>query len=138
MTQRYTGFDGTELAWHEIGSGRPLLFLPGFGGQGSQLLRWGPATDIAAKGYRLLLPDFRGYGDSTTPGAATAYPPDVLTEDALALVAFLGFGDGDYDLAGYSLGARVVLRMLARGATPRRAIAAGQGLAKVTGPQQAG
>ena len=38
-------------------------------------------------------------------------------------------------LGGYSLGARVVLRMLVRGVRPGRAIVAGQGLAKVSGPQ---
>jgi len=43
-----------------------------------------------------------------------AYPPDVLADDGLALVEHLGLGDGDYDLGGYSLGARIVVRMLAR------------------------
>lgn len=41
-------------------------------------------------------------------------------------------------LGGYSLGARVVLRMLVRGVRPGRAIVAGQGLAKVSGPQGGG
>jgi pimeloyl-ACP methyl ester carboxylesterase len=53
-------------------------------------------------------------------------------------VEHLGLGDGDYDLGGYSLGARIVVRMLARGAKPGRAIVAGQGLAKVSGPQGGG
>ena len=28
---RFAGRDGAELAWHEIGSGRPLILLPGAG-----------------------------------------------------------------------------------------------------------
>ncbi|WP_460718388.1 alpha/beta fold hydrolase [Nocardia heshunensis] len=124
------------LAWHEIGAGRPLILLPGFGGLGSSMLEYGPAAALAAGGYRVLLPDLRGYGDSSTPDAA--FSPDVLTDDGFALVEALGFGDGDYDLGGYSLGARIVVRMLARGAKPRRAIVAGQGLAKVSATQQGG
>jgi pimeloyl-ACP methyl ester carboxylesterase len=44
----------------------------------------------------------------------------------------------DTDLGGYSLGARIVVRMLARGARPGRAIVAGQGLANVSGPPGGG
>jgi pimeloyl-ACP methyl ester carboxylesterase len=62
----------------------------------------------------------------------------VLADDGLALVEQLGLANGDYDLGGYSLGARIVVRMLVRGAKPRRAIVAGQGLAKVSGPQGGG
>src|SRR3546814_19202832 len=40
----------------------------------------------------------------------------------------LQMGLTDYDLGGYSLGARTTARMLARGATPRRVILAGMGL----------
>lgn len=137
-THRFTGFDGAELAWHETGSGRPLIFLPGFGGLGSRLLDFGPPAAIAEKGYRVLLPDFRGYGESANPNDSPAFTPDVLADDGLALARFLGLGERDYDLGGYSLGARITVRMLARGATPGRAIVAGQGLAKVSGPQQHG
>lgn len=57
-------------------------------------------------------------------------------DDTLALIEALGLDDGDYDLAGYSLGARVALRALVRGARPGRAVPAGQGLSQVCGPQQ--
>ena len=89
-------------------------------------------------GHRVVLPDFRGYGDSAKPRDPTTYPPDVLADDGFALVEHLGLGDGDYDLGGYSLGARIVVRMLARGARPGRAIVAGQGLANVSGPAGGG
>ncbi|MQY30486.1 alpha/beta fold hydrolase [Nocardia aurantia] len=134
----FAGFDGVRLAWHETGSGRPLIFLPGFGGSGRLMIDRGPCAAIAAHGYRVVVPDSRGSGDSAAPDDATGYPPDVLAEDGLALVAHLGLGDGGYDLGGYSLGARIAVRMLARGARPRRAIVAGQGLAKVSGPQHGG
>ncbi|MEO7468259.1 MAG: alpha/beta hydrolase, partial [Sphingobium limneticum] len=55
-----------------------------------------------------------------------AYPADALTDDNLALIEQMGLTD--YDLGGYSLGARTTVRMLARGATPRRVILSGMGL----------
>ena len=132
---RFTGRDGVELACSEIGSGRPLILLHGFSGAAAHMVEFGSAGTIAEQGHRVVLPDFRGHAQSAKPHDPAAYPPDVLTDDVLALVEQLGFGDGDYDLGGYSLGARIVVRALVRGAKPGRAIVAGQGLAKVTGPQ---
>ena len=131
---RFAGRDGVELACRETGSGRPLILLHGFMGAGSQILD-GWAAGFVEQGRRVVIPDFRGHGESSTPHDPAAYPSDVLADDGLALVDHLGLGEGEYDLGGYSLGARTVLRMLVRGARPGRAIVAGQGLAKVTGPQ---
>lgn len=135
---RFAGFDGVELAWAETGSGRTVILLPGFGGIGSRMLGHDPVRTLAEQGYRVVLPDSRGCGDSARPAGPSGYPPDVLADDGLALVQHLGLGDGDYDLGGYSLGARIVVRMLTRGAKPAHAVVAGQGLAKVTGPQGGG
>src|SRR5215467_463220 len=135
---RFAGRGGVGLAWRETGSGRPLVLLHGFMGAGSHMLGHGRAGVFAGQGYRVIAPDFRGHGDSAKLHDRAAYPPDVLAEDGLALVGHLGLGDGDYDLGGYSLGGRIVVRMLARGAKPGRAIVAGQGLAKVSGPQGGG
>ena len=135
---RFAGRDGVQLACLETGSGRPLVLLHGFMGTGSHMLNYGRAGAFAEQGYRVIAPDFRGHGDSAKPHDPAAYPPDVLADDGLALVGHLGLSDGDYDLGGYSLGGRIVVRMLVRGAKPGRAIVAGQGLAKVSGPQGGG
>lgn len=127
---RFSGRDGVELAYRSLGDGRPLVLLHGFMTTASLWLDHGPAAAIASRGYRVILPDLRGHGDSARPPDPAAYPPDILTDDALALVDHLGLDD--YDLGGYSLGARIVLRMLVRGARPARAIVAGQGLDVVT------
>jgi pimeloyl-ACP methyl ester carboxylesterase len=135
---RFAGRDGAELAFHETGSGRPLILLGGFMGSGSHMLEQGLARTLADQGFRVIAPDLRGHGYSAKPHDPAAYPPDVLADDGLALVEHLRFSNGEYDLGGYSLGARIVVRMLARGAEPGRAIVAGQGLAKVSGPQGGG
>jgi pimeloyl-ACP methyl ester carboxylesterase len=127
----FPGRDGVNLAYREVGEGRPLVLLHGLMGDATLWLRHGQAETIAARGYRVIMPDFRGHGASAKPHDAAAYPLDVLTDDGLALLHHLGLDD--YDLGGYSLGGRIVVRMLVRGATPGRAVVAGQGLREVLG-----
>jgi hypothetical protein len=53
-------------------------------------------------------------------------PRVALTDDRLAPVDHLALED--YDFGGYSIGGRIVARMLARGARPDRAVIGGTGL----------
>ena len=93
-------------------------------------IRFGHAAAVAAKGFRVIMPDLRGHGESATPHDPSAYPRDALTKDGHALVAHLGLTE--YDLGGYSLGARTASRMVATGATPRRLVFGGMGLEGLT------
>jgi pimeloyl-ACP methyl ester carboxylesterase len=122
----FPGRDGVRLAYQETGEGRPLILVHGHQDRGSHWVDSGLAGRLAGRGYRVIMPDLRAHGDSAKPHDAAAYPPDVLTDDGLALVDHLGLTD--YDLAGHSLGGRTVARMLIRGATPRRAVISGYGL----------
>jgi pimeloyl-ACP methyl ester carboxylesterase len=130
-TRFFDSFDGTAIAWREIGEGRPVVLMHGFFSNAvTNWVRYGHAAKIAAKGFRVILPDLRGHGESGKPHDIAAYPVDALERDGHALVAHLGLTD--YDLGGYSLGARTTSRMLATGATPRRVIFAGMGLSGLT------
>jgi pimeloyl-ACP methyl ester carboxylesterase len=125
--QHFHGRDGVELAYREMGEGRPLVLIHGYFSTAMvNWVRYGHAAKIAARGYRVIMPDLRGHGDSAKPHDAAAYPPDVLADDGFALVEHLELTE--YDLGGYSLGGRTVVRILARGATPARAIVGGMGL----------
>jgi len=124
--RRFFARDGLELAYRELGRGRPLILLHGFAATSSVWLRSGVAAHIAGQGHRVILPDLRGHGDSARPHSAASYPPDVLPDDGFALIEALRLDD--YDLGGYSLGGRIVLRMLARGARAAHAIIGGQAL----------
>jgi pimeloyl-ACP methyl ester carboxylesterase len=125
--QYFHGRDGVRLAYRELGTGRPLVLVHGFFSTATvNWVRYGHAEKIAARGYRVVMPDLRGHGDSAKPHEAAAYPRDVLADDGFALLEHLGITD--YDLGGYSLGGRTTVRMLTRGAVPGRAIVGGMGL----------
>jgi pimeloyl-ACP methyl ester carboxylesterase len=118
--------DGVELAWREAGSGRPFVLLHGLMGSGATLAGQRLVPALAEHGYRVILPDLRGHGDSGRPHDSASYPPDILADDMLALIGHLELGG--YDLGGYSMGGKLVLRLLARGARPAHAVVGGQGL----------
>jgi len=123
----FQGRDGAELAYRELGEGRPVVLIHGYFSTAMvNWVRFGHAAKLAARGHRVVMPDLRGHGDSAKSHDASAYPPDVLADDGFALIEQLGLTD--YDLGGYSLGGRTTVRMLARGATPSCAIVAGTGL----------
>jgi pimeloyl-ACP methyl ester carboxylesterase len=122
----FSGLGGVELAWREVGSGRPCVLLHGLMGSGALLASQGLVPELAEHGYRVILPDLRGHGDSGRPHDPACYPADILADDMLALIAHLGLDD--YDLGGYSMGGKLVLRLLARGARPARVVVGGQGL----------
>ena len=125
--QYYGGHDGTKLAYRELGQGRPVVLIHGyFSNAMTNWIRYGHAAAVAERGFRVIMPDLRGHGDSAKPQESAAYPPDVLADDGFALIETLGLTD--YALGGYSLGGRTTVRMLARGAAPARAVIAGMGL----------
>ncbi|MBW6526174.1 alpha/beta hydrolase [Sphingomonas sp. RHCKR7] len=134
-TRFLDSFDGHPIAWRELGEGRPLVLIHGyFSDARTNWLRYGHAEAIAARGVRVVMADLRAHGESGKPHDPAAYPPDALAMDGEALVRHLGLTD--YDLGGYSLGARTVVRMLARGATPRRVVLAGMGLDGIVGAER--
>ncbi len=130
-TNHFASFDGTDLVWREMGEGRPLVLLHGFFSNAqTNWIKYGHAATLVEAGFRVIMPDLRGHGDSAKSHKAARYPKDALADDGFALIAHLGLTD--YDLGGYSLGGRTVARMLVRGAVPRRAIISGMGLSGLT------
>ena len=126
MTEHFDSFDGQRIAIHRLGTGRPVLMLHGF--IANARLNWfepGIAQAVADAGFEVIAPDLRGHGDSAAPEAASAWPGDVLARDQAALVKHLGLTD--YDLVGYSLGARTAVRFMVGGARPRRCVLGGMG-----------
>lgn len=128
-TEMFASFDGTRLAIHRTGEGRPLVLLHGlFSSADMNWIKWGHDRAIAALGYEVIMLDFRVHGMSDAPREAEKYPQNVLVHDVAALVDHLGLDD--YDLGGFSLGARTSLHAVAHGVIhPARLIVGGMGTA---------
>jgi pimeloyl-ACP methyl ester carboxylesterase len=124
---RWTVSDGVELAWHEEGEGRPVILLHGlFSDAQMNWINFGHADRIVAAGFRAIMPDLRAHGLSAKAHSAEHYPPGILVRDLKELIAHLGLAD--FDLGGFSLGARTVVQAVGEGLKPGKAILAGMGL----------
>jgi len=126
-SHHWTASDGVELAWREVGQGRPVILLHGlFSDAQMNWIKFGTAERIAAGGFRVIMPDHRAHGLSAKPHGVEHYPKGVLARDVRELVALLGLTE--FDLGGFSLGARTTVEAIGEGMRPRRAILGGAGL----------
>jgi pimeloyl-ACP methyl ester carboxylesterase len=68
--------------------GPPVVLLHGFP---EFWYAWkGAIAPLAAAGFRVIVPDQRGYGDSDKPPGVAAYDVDALGDDVAGLIAALG------------------------------------------------
>jgi len=126
-THFWTASDGVELAFHEVGEGRAVILLHGlFSDAQMNWIKFGHAERIAAAGFRVIMPDLRAHGRSGKPHGAEHYPSGILARDLRELGEHLGLGD--FDLGGFSLGARTVVEAVGEGMRPRKSILGGAGL----------
>jgi pimeloyl-ACP methyl ester carboxylesterase len=131
-TEQIASFDDTELAVHRLGEGRPVVLLHGlFSSAEMNWIRFGHAAKLAEAGFEAIMPDLRGHGDSAKPHDPAAYPPGVLVRDTAAVVETLKLAE--FDLAGFSLGARTAAGAIVAGLNPRRLVLAGMGLEGLAG-----
>ena len=85
-----TAPDGVRIAFAEHGppDGPVVVLLHGFPELGSSWRHQWPA--LAQQGYRTLVPDLRGFGDSDAPDDPDAYVVTRTTQDVLALLDHAG------------------------------------------------
>ncbi len=125
--RHWAASDAVDLAYRETGEGRPVILLHGlFSDSKMNWLNFGHAERIAAKGFRVIMPDLRAHGLSGKPHEAEAYPPGILVRDLNELIAHLQLTD--FDLGGFSLGARTMVQAVGEGLKPGKAVLAGMGL----------
>ena len=123
----WTASDGVELAYHELGEGRPVVLLHGlFSDANMNWIRFGHAARIAGEGFRVIMPDLRAHGQSASPHGEAYYPSGILGRDLRELVELLRLDE--FDLGGFSLGARTTVEAVGEGMRPRRAVLGGAGL----------
>jgi pimeloyl-ACP methyl ester carboxylesterase len=81
------GVDGVGIEYEVTGSGRPVVLLHGFPDSGRLWRNQVPA--LAEAGFRVVVPDLRGYGRSDKPEAVESYSLRLLVGDVLAVLAEL-------------------------------------------------
>jgi pimeloyl-ACP methyl ester carboxylesterase len=79
---------GTEIYYEVTGEGRPVVLLHGFPDSGRLWRHQVPA--LADAGYRVIVPDLRGYGRSARPVEVDAYDIMELVSDVKAVLADVG------------------------------------------------
>lgn len=83
--------------------GEPIILLHGYP---EFWYAWrGVAADLARKGYRVIIPDQRGYGRSGKPSGASSYRLDILAKDVVDLAAKLGHDR--FVVVGHDFGGQV-------------------------------
>jgi pimeloyl-ACP methyl ester carboxylesterase len=102
--RRFRSWDRTELAYQVVGSGPPLVCIPGGPGQAVEYLgELGGLSDHCT----LILLDNRGTGASQAPRDPTTFRVDRLVEDVEALRDHLGLDQ--LDLFGHSASGGICL-----------------------------
>src|SRR3982751_75751 len=108
--QRRIATSGAEVNLVIGGSGPPLLLLHGYP---QTHIMWRKIVPDLAKEFTLVIPDLRGYGDSSKPPAGAdggGYSKRSLAQDQVEIMAALGFER--FSVAGHDRGARVTHRLL--------------------------
>ncbi len=104
ITDRIVATRGVELRVLDAGSGPPVVLAHGFP---ELSYSWRHQIPVLAEhGYRVLVPDQRGYGRSTCPPRVEDYDIECLTGDLLALLDDIGEERGVF--VGHDWGAIVV------------------------------
>ena len=106
--RKFTSFDGVEIAYWDQGDGEPLLLLHGF--TASSHINWelsGIADALLKSGRRVIMMDARGHGESDKPHASYSYWNRAMAQDVGGLAEYLMLYD--YDVLGYSMGAKVAI-----------------------------
>jgi pimeloyl-ACP methyl ester carboxylesterase len=88
--QKTIATDGTDIAFLVQGEGPLVILMHGWPELG---ISWRHQIEpLTAAGYRVAVPDMRGYGASGKPAAPERYAMDVLADDMAAIAAALGAG----------------------------------------------
>jgi pimeloyl-ACP methyl ester carboxylesterase len=80
--------DGAGIEYEVTGQGRPVILLHGFPDSGRLWRNQVPA--LADAGFRVIVPDLRGYGRSDKPQAVDSYSLPALAGDVMAVLADAG------------------------------------------------
>lgn len=126
QAHQFTSFDGTTLVFTDEGEGKPVLLIHGFINTRKSWDQTELKKDLLAKGYRVIIPDLRGNGDSDKPQDDKAYANDAEVKDLILLMDYLKITK--YKAVGYSRGSIVLARLLTQDKRITKAVLGGMGI----------
>jgi pimeloyl-ACP methyl ester carboxylesterase len=121
----FTSFDGIVIHYEQVGSGEPVMLLHSFPFDSRVWYSSGVVDAITAAGRSVIAVDRRGSGRSARPRDPRAYQGNACARDVSSLIDHLRLGQ--VDLAGYSVGSMIGLRVLQADPRVRRAVLGGVG-----------
>ncbi|MEQ8472340.1 MAG: alpha/beta fold hydrolase [Marinoscillum sp.] len=107
---QFKSFDGTMIAYQDIGTGEPILLVHGFISSGISWNQTILKQQLLETGYRVIIPDLRGNGQSDKPIDPEKYANDAEIKDLMALAKHLSLES--YMAIGYSRGSIVLAKLL--------------------------
>ncbi|MDW7693930.1 alpha/beta hydrolase [Flammeovirgaceae bacterium SG7u.111] len=122
----FSSFDNTTIALTDEGKGSPVMLLHGFISNGSSWNNAALKQELLNAGYRVIVPDLRGNGNSDKPHTPEAYANNAETKDLLALADHLQLET--YTAIGYSRGSIVLAKLLTQEKRIKKAVIGGMGL----------
>ncbi len=133
----FSSFDGTTIAFDDLGEGPPVVMLHGFAADAHANWHQPKVVEtVVATGRRVITPDARGHGRSGKPHDIDAYKNQAMPRDVSALLDHLGLDE--VDLVGYSMGARITAQVAMREPRVRSIVLGGVGVGVVQGRGPAG
>ena len=107
-TRRLAG-EGADLFCRIGGEGQPLVLLHGYP---QTHAAWHRVASSLVKHFTCIVPDLRGYGESSVPvpaGTHETYSKQAMARDVVAIMAGLGYPR--FSILGHDRGARVAYRL---------------------------
>jgi pimeloyl-ACP methyl ester carboxylesterase len=121
----YTSFDGTKIYYEVKGDGFPVILIHGFSGTGQGWKNCAVYNDLLHEGYKVILIDQRGNGQSDKPHGDAGYNNDAEAKDIMGLMTSLNLKN--YDAVGYSRGSIITSRLLVLDKRLHKAVMGGMG-----------
>lgn len=126
QTKSFQSFDDTKIVYTDEGNGKPILLIHGFIMTRKSWDKTEIKKDLLDKGYRVIVPDLRGNGDSDKPHDDSAYSQNAEVTDLIFLMVHLRISK--YKVMGYSRGSILAAKLLTLDRRVKKAILGGMGI----------
>ena len=126
QSKSFTSFDGVKIAFTDEGQGTPVLLVHGFINSGTSWSNTPLKKDLLENGYRVIIPDLRGNGNSDKPQDDKAYSKDAEVKDLKLLMNHLNIKK--YKAIGYSRGSIVLAKLSTQDKRIGKVVLGGMGI----------